>query len=83
MNKPISDKEFASMFARTLEGTRVMQQGMRIDEISEGEEGETPYVFIFNKKWGGIRAHFLSLHPYKGYILPHIRHVTWPKLKGW
>ncbi|XP_067927962.1 uncharacterized protein [Watersipora subatra] len=78
----ISDKEFASMFAKTLESTRVLRQTARIPEET-GEEGDTSYVFILNRKSGGIRAHFLSLHPYKGYILPHIQHVTWPKLKGW
>ena len=78
----ISDKEFASMFAKTLESTRVLRQTARIPEET-GEEGDTSYVFILNRKLGGIRAHFLSLHPYKGYILPHIQHVTWPKLKGW
>lgn len=78
----ISDREFASMFSKTLESTRIMKQSIRIDEES-GLEGETTYVFILNRKSGGIRAHFLSLHPYKGYILPHIQHITWPKLKGW
>lgn len=80
----ISDKEFASMFNKTLESTRIVkQQTMHTIEEENGVEGDTPYIFILNRISGGIRAHFLSLHPHKGYILPHIQHVTWPKLKGW
>ena len=79
----ISDQEFATMFSKTLETTRVMkQQSVKLDADS-GVEGETSYVFILNRKSGSIKAHFLSLHPFKGYILPHIQHITWPKLKGW
>lgn len=77
----MDDKEFEKMFAKTLEGTRLMQQVVNIDE--EPSEECTPYVFIFNRKNTGIRAFFLGLHPHKGYMLPHIQHIAWPKLKGW
>ena len=78
----ITDRAFESMFAKTLEGTRLMlNKTVNID--SEPCDETTPYVFIFNRKNTGIRAFYLSLHPHKGYLLPHIQHVAWARLKGW
>lgn len=80
-NMNLTDKEFARMFAKTLRSSQMPKQMVSF-EADETEEG-TVFVFILNRKSGGAKAYFLSLHPHKGYILPHLQSVIWPKLKGW
>lgn len=81
----ISDREFVNKFAQTLKAVKVSQaqQPALLEEGETEGESERPYVFILNRQSGGIKAYYLSLHPHKGYLLPHIQSVTWTKLKGW
>ena len=80
----ISDRDFVNKFSQTLKAVKGAQSHQLAQVGNENErEAERSHAFILNRKSGGIKAHYLSLHPYKGYLLPHIQSITWTKLKGW